>query len=142
MTRMKITATHEPIKGDYWQDAHTGRYGLVYRVAAVDKTHATLKVVRAGWAARNNSFNWKNVPTHLRPRDERGTIRRVKLDRFRPVRHGFTFVTRRPAEIFDDDLRDRACWRAACSIPGRTDRPPGGDAMTVTFARKTFGGDQ
>jgi hypothetical protein len=135
----RIEPTHEPITGDYWQAAHVGRHGLLYRVTAVDDTHATLKVVRLGWGARNNSFNWKTVPAHLRPRTELGTIRRVKLDKFRPIRHGFTYVTRTTVEIFDDNLRDRACWRANCNIPGNTDRPRSGDAMAATFSRVPAG---
>lgn len=135
----RIEPTHEPITGDYWQEAHVGRYGLLYRVIAVNDTHATLKCVRLGWSVRNNSFNWKTVPVKDRPSSRLGTIRRVKLDKFRPVRHGFEYVTRRTVEIFDDNLRDRACWQAAANIPGNTDAPRGGDAMTATLSRVPAG---
>jgi hypothetical protein len=126
----KIPSTHPVTPGGFWQDAELGRYGRVIQVVDVDDTHATVKFIANGPSTQVALDRYGLDPR----RDMRGVVKRIRRDKFRPVRHGWVFIARDAADI-TPSMRDLAEWLADGSRP-HTSRS---DGMATRFNRVPAG---
>jgi hypothetical protein len=112
----RIEPAHPVTIGSYWQDAFLPGYGRIIKVMDVDETHATVMTLVNDHNIQRNLDLPYEVTGVGYPRDMRGTVRRVRRDRFRPTNKGFVPVADGPAEVARRD-QELAEWRE--SIPAR-----------------------
>ncbi|WP_219504658.1 hypothetical protein [Nonomuraea ceibae] len=92
----KLLSIYAVTPGSIWADQQA--QGRTIVVDAIDGTHAICTTL-------TNSHDVQRVidlPCQItcsNPRDMRGTTHRINLDRFRPIRNGFAFVTATGAHL-------------------------------------------